>query len=135
MKPKIIKNEADHKNALAHLETLMDAAPGSAEEEELELFALLIEQYEEIHFPIDFPDPIEAIQFRMDQQGLNKKDMEIYLGGQSKVSEVLNHKRGLSLEMIRRLHEGLGIPTDVLIGPQKSQAKTMRKPRPASVHW
>ena len=116
MRPKIIKTETEYKKVLAHLETLMDAVSGSREEEELELFALLIEQYEEEHFPIEMPDPVEAIKFRMDQQGLSMKDMEEYLGSQSKVSEVLNHKRGLSLQMIRRLHEGLGIPTDILVG-------------------
>lgn len=70
MKPKVLKTEADYEAALAHVETLMDAAPGSPEEEELEVFALLIEAYEQVHYPIDLPDPIEAIKFRIEQQGL-----------------------------------------------------------------
>jgi HTH-type transcriptional regulator/antitoxin HigA len=93
----------------------MDAAPGSPEEEKLEVFALLIDAYEQTHYPIDLPDPIEAIKFRMAQQDLIQKDLVPYLGSQSKVSEVLNRKRPLSLSMIRALHEGLGIPAEVLL--------------------
>lgn len=115
MKPKIIKTEAEYEAALAHIETLMDAAPGSEEEEELELFALLVEQYEKEHYPIDLPDPIDAILFRMEQTGLTRKDLMAYLGSSSKVSEVLTRKRPLSLQMIRKLHEGLGIPADILL--------------------
>ncbi len=76
MKPKVLTNEADYQSALAHLHTLMNAIPGSAEEEELELFAMLVEKYEEEHFPIELPDPIEAIRFRMEQQGLSHEDLE-----------------------------------------------------------
>jgi HTH-type transcriptional regulator/antitoxin HigA len=115
MKPKVIKTEADYEMALAHLETLMEAEPAAPHEEEMELFAVLIENYERENFPIGLPDPIEAIQFRMEQQGLTRKDMEKYFGSQSKVSEVLNHKRPLSLAMIRALHQGLGIPAEVLL--------------------
>jgi len=100
---------------LAYVETLMDAAPGSPEEERLEIFTLLIEAYEQAHYPIDLPDPIEAIKFRMEQQDLLQKDLVPYLGSQSRVSEVLNRKRPLSLSMIRALHEGLGIPAEVLL--------------------
>ena len=118
MEPKVIKTEADYEGALAHVETLMDAAPGSPEEEALELFALLIDAYEQAHHPIELPDPIDAIKFRMEQQGLQQKDMVSYLGSQSKVSEVLSRRRPLSLTMIRALHEGLGIPAEVLLqGP------------------
>jgi len=99
----------------------MDADLGSIQEEELELLALLVEKYEEEHFPIDPPDPVEAILFRMDQEGLTAKDMIKYLGSQSKVSEVLNHKRPLSLAMIRNLHAGLGIPLEVLVRSPKGQ--------------
>lgn len=113
--PKIIRTEEEYQAALAHLETLMDAIPGSPEEDELDLFALLVEKYEEEHFPIDLPDPIEAIKFRMEQQGLTRKDLVAYIGSQSKVSEVLNRKRSLSLSMIRALNEGLGIPAEVLL--------------------
>lgn len=115
MKAKIIKTEAEYEAALAHLETLMFATPDSPEEAELELFSLLIEKYEEEHYPIELPDPIEAIKFRMEQGGLTRKDMRKYLGSQSKVSEVLNYKRPLSLSMIRSLNEGLSIPAEVLL--------------------
>jgi len=115
MKIKIIRTESEYEQALARLEELMDAVPGSLKEEELEVLAILIEKYEEEHFPIDLPDPVEAILFRMEQQGLTRKDLIPYLGNQSKVSEILNHKRPLSLAMIRALHEGLGIPAEVLL--------------------
>lgn len=116
MKPKVIKTDADYQAALIHLEAFMDATPGTPEEEELELFAVLIEEYEKENFPIGLPDPIEAIKFRMEQQGMTRKELERYIGSQSKVSEVLNGKRQLSLSMIRALHEGLGIPAEVLLG-------------------
>ncbi len=115
MKTKIIKNEAEYQSALAHLESLMEAQPGTPEEEELELFAVLIENYEKETFPIGLPEPVAAIQFRMEQQGLTRKDLEQYIGSQSKVSEVLNKKRPLSLAMIRALHAGLDIPAEVLL--------------------
>jgi HTH-type transcriptional regulator / antitoxin HigA len=115
MKAKIIKTEYDYETALKRVEALMDAVPGSAEFEELELLTLLIEKYEDEQYPIDFPDPVEAIKFRMEQVGLDRKDMIQYLGSQSKVSEVLNHKRPLSLAMIRALSQGLGIPAEVLV--------------------
>ncbi|RLE45775.1 hypothetical protein DRJ25_05175 [Candidatus Woesearchaeota archaeon] len=115
MKAKILKSEAEYEAALAHVEMLMDAEPGSPEEAELELFAMLIEQYEEAHYPIALPDPVEAIKFRMEQEGLTRKDMRKYLGSQSKVSEILNRKRSLSLAMMRSLHAGLGIPAEVLL--------------------
>jgi len=109
MKPKILKTEAEYEAALERTAALMDASPGSPEEEELELLAFLVETYEQEHYPIDLPDPIEAIKFRMEQAGLTRKDMIPYLGSQSKVSEVLNRKRPLSLSMIRALHDGLGL--------------------------
>ena len=115
MKPKVLKTEADYEMALAHTEALMDAQPGTPQADELELFAVLVENYEREHFPIDLPDPIEAIQFRMEQQGLSRKDLEPYIGSQSKVSEVFNRKRPLSLAMIRALHKGLDIPAEVLL--------------------
>lgn len=115
MKPKIIKSEKTYEEALALVETLMDAKPGSEQEEELELWALLIEQYEKEHHAIEDPDPIEAIRFRMDQLGLHRKDLEPFIGQKSKVSEVLNRKRPLSLPMIRSLHSCLGIPAAVLV--------------------
>lgn len=121
MKPKVIKSDADYQSALAYLDTLMNAAPGSPEEEELELFSILIEKYEHEHFPISLPDPIEAIKFCMEQKGLTRKDLVPYIGSQSKVSEVLNGKRPLSLSMMRALHAGLGIPAEVLMGGPERQ--------------
>jgi HTH-type transcriptional regulator/antitoxin HigA len=115
MKIRIIRTEDEYEQALARLETLMDAMPGTPEEDELDLLSFLIDKYEEEHFPIDLPDPVDAIKFRMEQQGLSRKDLICYIGSQSKVSEVLNHKRPLSLSMIRALHEGLGIPAEVLL--------------------
>ncbi len=115
MKPKIIRNEEMYEEALAFVSTLMDAKPGSRQEDELELWSLLIEQYEKEHHPIEDPDPIEAIRFRMDQLGLHRKDLEQFIGQKSKVSEVLNRKRPLSLPMIRSLHHFLGIPAAVLV--------------------
>ncbi len=112
---KIIKNEAAYEDALIRIEFLMDAELDSPEGEELELLALLVEKYEDEHYPIELPDPVEAIKFRMEQEGLTRKDMIKYLGSQSKVSEVLNYKRPLSLSMIRALTEGLNIPPEVLI--------------------
>ena len=91
------------------------AADGTPEEEELELWALLVERYEEENFPMDIPDPVEAIKFRMEQEGLRQKDLEKFFPGKSRVSEILNHKRALSIGMIRALHRGLGIPAEVLI--------------------
>lgn len=118
IKLKVIKTEAEYEAALTHVEKLMDGATSPAKVEELELFAVLVETYEREHFPIGLPDPIEAIKFRMEQQGLEQKDLVRYIGSQSKVSEVLNHKRPLSVAMMRELNQGLGIPAEVLL--QKS---------------
>ena len=126
MEPKVIKNEAEYEAALAHLSSLMDVAPGSPEEQELELFSVLIGNYEDEHYPIGLPDPVEAIKFRMEQQGLTRKDLIPYIGSQSKVSEVLNGKRPLSLSMIRSLHEGLGIPAEVLL---QEPGRTLEDPQ------
>ena len=115
MKPKILKTDAEYEAALARVEALMEAKSGSPKEEELELWALLVERYEKAHFPIDFPDPVEAIKFRMEQEGLRQKDLAKVLPGKNRVSEVLHRKRPLSLGMIRSLHRSLGIPAEVLI--------------------
>lgn len=115
-----IHNESDHDVALARLQTLMDATPGTPEGDEFEVLVTLVEAYEAKHFPIDPPDPVDAIRFRMDQQGLSRKDLEPYIGHSGRVSEVLNRRRVLSLDMIRRLHEGLGIPLESLIQPIKA---------------
>jgi HTH-type transcriptional regulator/antitoxin HigA len=113
MKAKVLKTERDYKAALAYVERLIDQP--SPDEAELELWALLVENYEETHFPIAAPDAIEAIRFRMDQAGLQSGDLLPYLQSKSKISEVMNRKRPLSLTMIRALHEGLKIPAAVLV--------------------
>lgn len=118
MIPKLIKNEREHKAALARVDELMSSLPGTAEADELELLVHLVEAYEDRHFPIPKPDPLVAIRFRMEQQRLRPIDLAPYLGGKSRVSEVLSGKRPLSLSMIRRLHEGLGLPAEVLLGAQ-----------------
>jgi HTH-type transcriptional regulator / antitoxin HigA len=115
MKAKLIKTKKEYAAALARVEALMDAKAGSTKEEELELWALLVERYEQEHFPMDVPDPVEAIKFRMEQDGLRQKDLEKYFPGKNRVSEVLNRKRPLSLGMIRSLHQGMGIPAEVLL--------------------
>lgn len=115
MHPRIIKTAAEHSAALARVETLMDAAPGSKAEAELELWGLLIEKFEEEHFPISTPDPVAAIEFRMDQLGLSRTDLLRHIPNKSKVSEVLGRRRPLSLSMIRSLHQGLKIPAEVLL--------------------
>jgi len=123
MKTKIIKTEADYQQALIRVEELMDSPAGTSDEEELELLAILVENYEKEHFPIDWPDPVEAILFRMEQQNLTRKDLEKYIGSQSKVSEVLNRKIPLSLNMIRALNSGLGIPFEVLLKEPEGNQK------------
>jgi len=110
-----IRAEADHEAAVFRIGQLINAVPGSPEAGELDLLATLIDAYEAKHFPIDPPDPIAAIEFRMEPLGLTRKDMELFIGSRAHVSEVLNRKRGLSLEMIRRLRTGLGIPAVILV--------------------
>lgn len=115
MKPKILKTEAEYAEALAKVESLMDARPGSAHEAELELWSLLVERYEQEQFPIDLPDPVAALKFRVEQDGLQQKDLANYFPGKNRVSEILNRKRPLSIGMIRALHRGLGIPAKVIL--------------------
>lgn len=115
MQIKPIKTKKDYNQALERLELIFDAKVGSPEGDELELLGILIEQYENDKFPIDLPDPIEAIKFRMEQMGYSQNDLAEIVGLKSRASEILNRKRKLSLEMIRQLHERLHIPTDILI--------------------
>jgi HTH-type transcriptional regulator/antitoxin HigA len=115
MEIKPIKTETDYNQALERLEMIFDAKNGTPEGDELEVLGILIDQYENEHFPIGLPDPIEAIKFRMEQMGYNQNDLANIVGLKSRASEILNRKRKLSLEMIRKLHEVLHIPTDVLI--------------------
>ena len=127
MPPKAIKSAAAHAAALARVESLMDAAPGSPAETELEVWSILIEKYEEEHFPVSAPDPIAAIEFRMEQLGLTRTDLLRHIPSRSKVSEVLSRRRPLSLQMIRSPHAGLRIPADVLL-----QRPRLRKARAAA---
>ena len=115
MEIKPIKTEKDYNQALERLEIIFDAKKGSPEGDELEVLGILVDQYENDHFPIGLPDPIEAIKFRMEQMGYNQNDLANIVGLKSRASEILNKKRKLSLEMIRQLHDRLNIPTDVLI--------------------
>ena len=117
MKIKPIKTEAEYAMAMAEIDKLLDVTEGSPKEERLELLSILVEAYETEHYPIDAPDPVEAIQFYMDQQGLTHKDLEPYIGTRSRVHEIMHKKRALTLAMIRKLHAGLGIPAEILIRP------------------
>src|SRR5882757_2715935 len=114
---KPIRSEADYEAALAEVERLWGAKSGTPRGDRLDVLATLIDSYESEHYPIDPPDPIEAIKFRMEQQNLTRKDLEGILGTRTRVAEVLNRRRGLSINMIGRPHERLGIPTDILIRP------------------
>jgi len=116
---KPIRTKADYKKALAEIERLWGAKSGSPEGDRLDVLATLIDVYESEHYPIDQPDPVEAIKFRMEQQGLSRKDLEPIIGTRTRVAEVLNRKRALSIGMIRRLHDRLGISAEVLIRPSR----------------
>jgi HTH-type transcriptional regulator/antitoxin HigA len=117
---KPIRSETDYQAALAEMERLWGTRLGTPEGDRLDVLATLVDAYEAEHEPIDPPDPIDAIRFRMEQQGLTRKDLERVLGTRTRVSEILNRKRKLSIRMIRRLHAELGISADVLIRPTRS---------------
>jgi HTH-type transcriptional regulator / antitoxin HigA len=116
MKLKLIKTQKEYKVALKRIEKLMDAKPRTPQGDELELLATLVEIYEREHEPVPPPDPLEAIRFRMEQEGLKPKDLIPFIGSRSRVSEVLSGRRSLTLKMIRNLHRGLSIPANSLIG-------------------
>lgn len=115
MNIKPIKNEKDYQETLKRIERIWNALPGTSENDELDILATLAEKYEEVNYAIASPDPIEAISFRMEQMGLDKKDLAKIIGA-NRVSELFSKKRSLSLKMIRNLREKLGIPADSLIG-------------------
>lgn len=123
-----IKTEQDYERALDRIAALMDARPNTAAGDELDVLTTLVESYETLHFPIEPADPVDAILFRMEQQGLQRKDLEAFLGSRHRVSEVLNRRRGLSIEMIRRLHRGLKIPLENLIGERVRMEQGNQKP-------
>ena len=124
MNIKPIKTTADYEAALKEIERLFEAEPGTPQGDRLEVLTTLVEAYEDKHFAIPAPDPIEAIQYFMESRELSRRDLEPYLGSRARVSEILNRKRPLSLEMIRELNKGLGIPAEVLIKPYR-----LRTPR------
>ena len=119
MRIKPIKTESDYEEALKEIERILDAAPGTREGDRLDVLTTLIEAYEEKHFHIPLPDPIEAILYYLESRGLTRRDLERYIGSRARVSEVLNRKRPLTMDMIRNLHKGLGIPAEVLIQPYR----------------
>jgi HTH-type transcriptional regulator/antitoxin HigA len=132
MEIKPIRNEGDYERALRRVEELFDAPKGSAEGDELDVLATLVEAYEREHFPMDLPGPVAAIQFRLEQQGKDSRALVGLIGGRTRVYEVLQGKRPLSLNMIRTLHQKLGIPADVLIRPARAGRKPRRTAAPAS---
>ena len=115
MKIKLIKTEADYQVALERIDEIFDSKPGSKHFDEAELLMKLVEFYEEQHYKIEAPDPIEAIKFRMEQMGMKRVDLEQYLGTRARVSEILNKQRNLSLAMIKKLHKEFGIPAESLL--------------------
>lgn len=117
MEIKPVKNDADCQAALEEIERLFDAAPDTPAGDRLEVLTTLVESYEEKHYSIPKPDPVEAILYHMESRGLARRDLEPYIGSRARVSEVLNRKRPLTMEMIRKLHNGLGLPAEVLIQP------------------
>src|SRR5215470_6213780 len=119
---KPIRTKRDHGAALKEIERLWGAKAGTPEGDRLDVLATLIDAYEAENYPMDPPDPIEAIKFRMDQQGLTRRDLEEIIGTRTRIAEVLSRKRGLSIAMIRRLHERLGISAEVLIRPTRKSA-------------
>lgn len=119
---KPIKNDADYRSALQNIEQLMMAEPDTPEGEKLDVLVTLVEAYEAKHFPMELPDPVAAIKFEMERKGLSVKDLEPMIGKSNRVYEILNHKRSLTLRMIWKLHQGLGIPAESLIKPPQAHA-------------
>jgi HTH-type transcriptional regulator/antitoxin HigA len=119
---KPIRSRRDYEAALKEVERLWGAKAKTRDGDRLDVLATLIDAYEAEHYPIDPPDPIEAIKFRMEQQGLTRRDLEELIGTRTRIAEILNRKRGLSIGMIRRLHEHLGISAEVLIRPSRKSA-------------
>jgi len=117
-----IRTKRDYEAALKEVERLWGSKVGTRDGDRLDVLATLIDAYETEHYPMDPPDPIEAIKFRMEQQGLTRRDLEEIIGTRTRIAEVLNRKRGLSVGMIRRLHERLGISAEVLIRPSRKKA-------------
>jgi HTH-type transcriptional regulator/antitoxin HigA len=115
MKAKLIKTEDEYNSALARIDVLFDAEPGSKDFDEAEFLMALVKLYEDIHYKIEAPDPIEAIKFRMEQMGMKRMDLTKYIGTRARVSEILNRQRNLTLAMIKKLHKEFGIPAESLL--------------------
>jgi len=122
MQIKPIRIHRDYRLALAEIERLMGARKGSQEGERLDILVTLVEAFEGKHFPLDLPDPVEAIKYCMERKGLAPRDLVPFIGSRNRVYEVLNRKRPLTLAMVSRLHAGLGIPAEALIGPPAAKA-------------
>jgi HTH-type transcriptional regulator / antitoxin HigA len=118
-----IKTEADYEAALGEVDRLLDAAPDSPEADRLDVLVTLVQAYEAKHFSIPLPDPITAIEYYMESRGLTRRDLEQYIGSRARVSEIMNRRRQLTVDMIRRLHAGLGIPAEVLIQPYQLRSE------------
>jgi HTH-type transcriptional regulator/antitoxin HigA len=133
MEIKPIRSESDYQAALKEIEKLMEFQPGTLEGDRLDVLITLVEAHEAKLFPIPDPDdPVQVLEYYMESRGLSRSDLIAYLGSKERVSEVLNRKRGLSLQMIQRLHTGLGIPADLLVGKQAHKATFTNKPRTES---
>jgi len=133
MEIKPIRSEADYQAALKEIERLMESQPGTPEGDRMDVLVTLVESYEVKHFPIPEPeDPVQVLEYYMESRGLSRADLIAYLGSKERVSEFFNRKRGLSLEMIRRLHNGLGIPAELMIGKHahNSAGTHLMKTRP-----
>jgi HTH-type transcriptional regulator/antitoxin HigA len=117
-----IKTEQAYESALKQIDGLLESKANSKQAERLEILSILVEDYEKKHYKIDMPDPIEAINFRLEQLGLSRKDLEKTIGSRGRVSEIFNRKRNLTLSMIRKLHNSLNIPTDILINETKKKS-------------
>jgi HTH-type transcriptional regulator/antitoxin HigA len=124
MEIKPIRSEADYEAALKEIERLVNSLPGTPEGDRMDVLVTLVQAYEARHYPIPEPDdPVGVLEYYMESRGLSRADLQPYLGSKERVSEILNRKRGLSLQMIRRLHAGLGIPADLLVGKQTQPAE------------
>ncbi len=130
-----IKTEDDYKAVLTEIERLFEAVPETPEGDRLDILILLVEAYEEQHHAIPPPDPVAALEYHIESRGLTRRDLEPYLGNRARVAEILNRRRALTIEMIRRLHQGLGISAEVLIQPyplQEQQSNKTRRPTAAA---
>lgn len=130
MEIKPIRSEVDYQAALKEIEKLMESQPTTPDGDRMDVLVTLVEAYEEKHFPIPEPDdPVQVLEYYMESRGLSRSDLIAYLGSKERVSEVLNRKRRLSLQMIQRLHSGLGIPADLLVGKQNHKVTSSVKSR------